>query len=328
MATYFINGAGNTFLDAFLDAGPRTLKGNIAYVTATEFGIKNGDGSMTYVYGKGFAYDAKTGEFTAGKITSVSHYDSHGIYIDDISGFDTPISVTEFQVTLESSAADLGRLLMSGDDSLNAFDFDGHAEGVTLDGFGGDDNIQGSQFGDTLFGSAGDDKLYGNHGDDTLGGGAGNDVIHGARGDDAIFGDDGVLMAGAGNDRLFGGIGRDSIDGGYGNDMVNGGAGKDSLTGGAAGNDRLTGGVGEDTFTFNYFKEGAGLFSFVWGNDTITDFEVGVDRLVLDLGVKPVDILSYANDKHGNAVITFNSENTITLIGIDAKHTSLDDLLM
>lgn len=312
MATYFTTGTGNPLTEAYGDGDVRPLSQHLAYVKPTEFGILNADGSRTYVYGKGFTYDAGTGKFTGGEITSIAHYTNAGAYIDDIRHFATPISATDFQTALEESATgltfNLGNLLFIGDDTLNAYHkTDG---GAALDGFGGNDLIQGSQFGDTISGGVGDDLLFGNRGSDVINGGDGKDVIHGARGQDVINGDGSPLSPNLGNDRLFGGAGNDQIDGG------------------AGGNDRLTGGSGHDTFFFHFYQEGStGLVNLEWGNDVITDFEVGTDHLVLDMGLKPVDILTYANDADGNAVITLNSGNTVTLIGIDANTTSFADVL-
>jgi Ca2+-binding RTX toxin-like protein len=66
--------------------------------------------------------------------------------------------------------------------------------------------------------------------------------------------------------------------GGRGNDSLAGGNGDDSLSGGAGG-DTLSGGLGADHFEFT----AASLAAI--GTDTVTDFEAGVDRLVLDSGL-------------------------------------------
>jgi Ca2+-binding RTX toxin-like protein len=58
---------------------------------------------------------------------------------------------------------------------------------------------------------------------------------------------------------------------GYGNDTLIGGSGNDRLWG-MGGNNILTGGTGADEFFIS---------RSVAGNDVITDFEVGVDKLVL-----------------------------------------------
>lgn len=89
----------------------------------------------------------------------------------------------------------------------------------------------------------------------------------------------GDIVAGAGSkaggtgsdliDRSSIAIPSDSIDGAAGNDTIRGSAGDDWIKGGW-GNDVLTGNVGADSFMF---WPGA-------GNDTITDFRPGDDRLV------------------------------------------------
>lgn len=113
-------------------------------------------------------------------------------------------------------------------------------------------------------GSRGNDDLTGDILADTLDGDRGNDRLEGWYGHDLLFG-------GAGNDTLFGG---------NGNDTLFGGAGRDTLVG-DEGNDVLTGGAGRDTF---YFR---GPFI---GNDRITDFEAGIDRIVIDPEYKAVSL--------------------------------------
>lgn len=107
--------------------------------------------------------------------------------------------------------------------------------------------------------------LRGSMGNDSLTGDDRADTLRGAGGDDRLDG------AGA-NDVLIGGAGYDTLFGGNGADTLLGGAGRDTLTGGE-GNDVLTGGAGRDTFYF-------------WGpsigNDRITDFKAGADRIVID----------------------------------------------
>jgi len=138
---------------------------------------------------------------------------------------------------------------------------------------------------DFLYGNDGNDTIYGNQGNDTCEGGLGVDTINGGFGDDMIYGntstgggapvvgtatDDGddKLYGNDGNDTIYGNQGNDLLDGGIGNDILYGGFGNDTLLGGA-GNDTLSGNVGIDTFSF-----AAG-----WGQDTITDFELGIDKI-------------------------------------------------
>jgi hypothetical protein len=77
--------------------------------------------------------------------------------------------------------------------------------------------------------------------------------------------DSGVaLEGGAGHDDLSGGAGLDVLTGGVGNDRLEGGLGLDVLTGGA----------GRDYFVFNRND----------GPDLVTDFQSGVDKIVLEEG--------------------------------------------
>ena len=82
-----------------------------------------------------------------------------------------------------------------------------------------------------------------------------------------------------------------------GNDAVAGGPGPDTIAGGL-GNDTLSGGAGPDTF----------LYAVGDGNDTVTDFERGVDRLVI-LGATGVSLSSNG----GVAVVTLDDGSQITL---------------
>lgn len=102
------------------------------------------------------------------------------------------------------------------------------------------------------------DVLRGSTLADRIDGLAGNDRISGRGGNDTLFGRDG-------DDRLWGSIGKDTLSGGNGNDKVYGGAGKDTLTGGG----------GKDQFIFDT-KPGTTNI------DTVTDFSVTDDRLLLD----------------------------------------------
>jgi hypothetical protein len=80
-----------------------------------------------------------------------------------------------------------------------------------------------------------------------------------------------VLVANDAGIVLEGGGGYDYLTGGAGFDVLNGGTGDDMLTGGG-GLDVLTGGAGADQFVFTW-----GV-----GPDLITDFQQGVDKIVLD----------------------------------------------
>ncbi|MEM7599268.1 MAG: hypothetical protein AAF382_16360, partial [Pseudomonadota bacterium] len=101
----------------------------------------------------------------------------------------------------------------------------------------------------------------------------GNDDIAGTPGDDTV-------IALAGDDTLSGGNGVDSIDGGAGTDSIEGGFG----------NDLLTGGGDADEFIFNPGE----------GDDTITDFELGVDVLQLNEGLSVSSFAEADVDSNGS----------------------------
>jgi Ca2+-binding RTX toxin-like protein len=98
------------------------------------------------------------------------------------------------------------------------------------------------------------------------------------------------------NDILCGNGGKDKLSGGLGNDTIDGGVGNDRISGGAD-NDTLTGFVGKDTFVF----ETGG------GDDTITDYEMLVDRVMYDGEVKAWgDLRGLSVDTTDGAVIDFD----------------------
>jgi Ca2+-binding RTX toxin-like protein len=70
----------------------------------------------------------------------------------------------------------------------------------------------------------------------------------------------------AGNDTIIGGAGNDVLIGGDGNDLLSSYLGADQLTGGA----------GADTFNFSWYDS-----SSLAGIDTITDFQTGVDTILM-----------------------------------------------
>jgi Ca2+-binding RTX toxin-like protein len=205
-------------------------------------------------------------------------------------------------------------------------------------GTSGVDHINGTSSNDVIRAGAGDDFVYGNAGNDTLFGDAGNDTLNGGIGDDTLFG-------GAGADTLIGGDGIDTVSystatsgvivdlltgasngdsigdtyvgiekfvgtnfsdiliGSNGSDNLNGGGGDDWLDGNA-GNDVLAGGLGID-----HLVGGAGADQFViakgQGKDTIADFQVGVDKVVLQ----------------GFSSSSFGSDGVLALVGGEGNPT-------
>jgi len=96
--------------------------------------------------------------------------------------------------------------------------------------------------------------------------------------------------------------------------QINGTAGRDNLIG-TAGDDVITGGIGADTLT-----GGAGADQFVFtslrdGVDTITDFQPGVDRIVLTQLLQSVGISSANPLASGH--VTCQASGSDAMIGID-----------
>lgn len=95
--------------------------------------------------------------------------------------------------------------------------------------------------------------------------------LTGTGGNDSLTGSDA-------NEVLLGNAGADKLDGGGGNDLLDGGAGKDTLTGGS----------GSDIFRFGNLLDSYRNYgpADIGAADTITDFNVGVDKIDLSaLGI-------------------------------------------
>jgi Ca2+-binding RTX toxin-like protein len=129
--------------------------------------------------------------------------------------------------------------------------------------------VEGTDGRDILIATGGDSTLLGSWGDDTLVGGSGNDSLEGGRISLFNHPDSNLMMGGTGNDTLRGHFGNDTLLGEDGNDVLIGSAGTNTLTGGA----------GADLFVFGH---GAPATAFRQiGQDTITDFTQGEDRIDL-----------------------------------------------
>jgi hypothetical protein len=143
--------------------------------------------------------------------------------------------------------------------------------------------VTGIADGVTVNGGNGSDTVVGTGGEDRLDGGNGNDVVRGEGGHDILSGGNGV-------DALFGGSGKDVLAGGHGTDT-------------------LTGGTGADIFRFS--KGG--------GSDVVTDFEAGIDSILLDAGIEVRQWRS--EDLNGDGaldlqVVFSNGGGSATFLGI------------
>lgn len=199
----------------------------------------------------------------------------------------------------------------SGDDKIY-----GGNGADTIEGGRGNDRIEGGFGEDQIEGGDGDDRIWGEQDDDYISGGKGHDYIHGGSGNDRI-------EAGKGDDEIVGGIGHDYLRGGYGNDTISGSNGKDRILGGA-GDDILTGGVGKDKFEF-YFDNDE-------GEDTITDFEIGDDKIKIfgdGYDYSDLNFAAYtdANGKSSTKVWWENEDgytNTINLNDVELADVNAD----
>lgn len=106
-----------------------------------------------------------------------------------------------------------------------------------------------------------------------------------------------------------------------GDDIIIGGTGDDEFEGGK-GNDTLTGNGGADVFSYD---EGDPNLAND-GDDTITDFTVGVDKIkIIDsTTINQFNDLNIADNMSGDAVITLDN-GTITLTGVATAQLSASD---
>jgi uncharacterized protein len=183
-------------------------------------------------------------------------------YVADHDAFDALAPGQTAVDTFTYTVTDSGGLTSTATVSVTVT---GVADGAGQSGGNGNDSIVGTPGEDVLNGGNGNDVLSGLGGHDLLNGGNGADMLHGGTGNDILIGENG-------NDLLFGGDGRDVLAGGNGNDLLEGGAGAD---------------------IFQFGKGG--------GRDTVSDFEVGVDRLALEAGIGVAG--SQTSDVNGDGVL-------------------------
>ncbi len=201
--------------------------------------------------------------------------------------------------------------LMFGGDGQDVMD--GNEGNDSLSAGTGDDQVRGGRGDDILWGEAGNDLLLGDFGNDTICAGDGDDTLVGGNGNPSNTGDGSdKLCGGAGNDaingnegddRLCGDAGNDTLLGGKQNDILMGGAGNDFLAG-EQGSDRLIGGEGSDAFAI---ASGSGV-------ETIADFQVGVDQIVLSGGLTWEQLSLQQVDK--DTVLNLGGDRIAVLEGV------------
>ncbi len=156
----------------------------------------------------------------------------------------------------------------------------------------------GSNAVDFIIGDESDERIFTGRDDDFVFGKEGDDVISMGRGDDTGLG-------GLGDDRMLGRRGEDTLDGGDGEDRLWGGRDDDQLTGGA------------DADTF--------IFARRSGEDTITDFEVGVDMVNLErLHLDGIDEVFDALSQDGDDALLDLGSTSVRFAGVEASSLTAD----
>jgi secreted PhoX family phosphatase len=200
-------------------------------------------------------------------------------------------TTTESQTKAGSDKADIVTVDGKGD-------FNGKKDIYFADG--GDDLIDLSQVPQPLQSAAtnGGNRVYGGEGNDELYAGK-NDRLFGEAGDDILD-----ASQGKGGNRLYGGDGKDTLFAGT-NDFLYGGDGNDTLFAGKGGN-TLYGGGGADKFYLAYNGTPTSI-------NTISDFEIGIDSLVI-LGITGATDFSK---------VTLTQQGTDTLVKASGKDLSV-----
>ncbi|MFT6459651.1 M10 family metallopeptidase C-terminal domain-containing protein [Pseudophaeobacter arcticus] len=263
-----------------------------------------------------------------------------------IFSFDDKIKLWEYSKNVES-------LALTGDADWAT----GNGLNNTIYGNTTKNNILNGAWGnDTLYGGAGNDTLRDDHGTDLMVGGAGNDIYFLDDAADRVvesFGEgwDYIVASFADNLKLWeysknvevvilkGDA--DWVAGNGLNNLIKGNATKASVLNGAWGNDTLYGGTGDDTLRDDHgndhFTGGAGADSFIFagsfGTDLIHDFTTSEVGEIIDLaGVSEITdysdlVQNHLSEVNGNAVISDNLGNSITLAGVGLGDLTADDFL-
>lgn len=278
--------------------------------------------------------DQVTGNSAANRILAGDGNDT----VNGQMGFDT-INVGNGNDVVQGG---LGRdlaYLGAGNDLYEDTGQGGWLGGDRVFGGWGQDTMSSGNGDDALFGNGGNDRIYTGWGNDRANGGIGNDQLHGGMGRDNLHGNSGadIIYGGNGNDTVIGGHGRDTAYLGNGNDVYEdaeqvGSWGSDNILGEAGndtiniggGNDTASGGAGADTFIFS----GANI-----GSNTITDYAIGTDALVLDSqiwggGLSVAQVAANFELTQNGARLDGINGNSILLADLNTVTGLIDDLTL
>ena len=296
----FTNDAGETVV---LNSGPTHLLDGQKHLLSIGYDIQNArlvasvDGiEVAAISATGFTKQEEFWGMTIGAAYGKVGFDG---LIHDVSLVSDPAHATQSSVVL------------SQDDDQFAFE---KSQAFQTDGMPTEGNdtelngvetmlnlLEGTRDADSITGSLNADKIIGHAGRDKLYGGAGNDSLEGKKGHDRLFGQ-------AGDDYLIGHDGRDVLQGNRGNDTLIGGRKADVLRGGD----------GADTFVFKTNPKS-------WGKDLIKDFEIGVDRILIE-GFTKEDVVLTQKDALNGVLAVIEGGGKIVFEGHDvADLTSMTD---
>ena len=269
-------------------------------------------------------------------------------------------SVIDYSLASSGATADLMMLVTNA----GAAEGDSYSGVDNITGSDFADRLYGDNDANMLIGGDGNDALFGRNGDDIFVGGQGRDIFSGGNGfdtvdysveagavtvdmmelivasqaaegdrlysiesvmgtdfNDRIFGnnDDNLIDGGSGNDSLFGRNGADTIHGGQGDDLISAGAHNDIING-DAGNDRLYTGTGNDIVVFETSES---------GNDTVYDFVLGLDRILIDDDSGNFDsfgeLMAAGSENGADVTFDFGDGNSLTIKGYTLAEMSETD---
>lgn len=149
-----------------------------------------------------------------------------------------------------------------------------------------------------------------------LGGGPNNGHARGNIFNALLYGNDARSLI----ENAKGGSGNDYITGNFGNNQLYGMGGTDTLFG-IGGADTLIGGGGGDFFGFG----------FGYGNDSVQDFQDGIDRIYLSSTLGIFDgsqALFFASNFNGNVVFNFGNGDVLVIENMQLDQITALDIVM